>query len=874
MADVRCPMCGKATPADLDECQHCQARLRPIWESTPTGESIESSADQASDLPDWLKSLRAPDEQEAAQSAPNPEERSAPPDWLGDLRKQPAEVGSSKSDEISDDLTSRSDDSDASWLQDFLVEDDLAEGEALSGQLNSAFQPDDAGWLSRIGSTQIEEAQPQQSSETLDWLSEMEQAAPDLSPSGEQGWFSQQDSPPLEPAEPLPDWLTKADKDLPEWLAQEVAPPAAEPQGILEPEPFEELSAQEELPDWLQQASDSVQESAGPVDASMSEWTKLGPPESAAPEPLGDEAVNWLADGEEKLPDWLFSESSTAEPVEPAETASTHDEAKLAGEGLPDWAVPAEDIPDWLKPSLEAEGEAETLAPLFDEELAPAGLFSEEPQIGEVQAPEAEELATPEDEAAPWLADAEQAATGLGLTLGVQQTGDDLGWLDELEATYGGLSPNVPEQTAVSPGEAESLGLEPGTALPSWLSKASEDDAQALEGSAEGEAELKPSELPSWLQAMRPVGVMAAAASLAGEPEQQQIEGAGPLAGLRGALPAEPDVSQVQKPPVYSVKLQVTETQQLQAELLRGLIDAEGQPKVLPGRPAISSQDVIRLFIAVLLIFPLLLVLLTGLPLFGLPASSLEVEAVGKMIDGLPSGAPVLLAVDYQPGFSGEMDAVAAPVVQHLFERGAYLAVVSTISTGPVQAEHLLAKVRSSSGAPLQFLANTTNLGYIPGGATGLLAFARSPRTVLPTNLGGERAWEAAGLQGVDTLAKFALVIVATENPDVARYWIEQVQPLLGATPLVMVLSAQAEPVIWPYYHASPSQVQGLVGGLAGGAAYLVRSAQSGSATQFWSPYNLGIAIAVLLMILGGILHLISAQIARQKEKAGGERRP
>jgi hypothetical protein len=264
---------------------------------------------------------------------------------------------------------------------------------------------------------------------------------------------------------------------------------------------------------------------------------------------------------------------------------------------------------------------------------------------------------------------------------------------------------------------------------------------------------------------------------------------------------------------------------------------------------------------------------LTGVPQFGLPALSMEVNAVGEMIDSLAPGAPVLLAVDYQPGFTGEMDAVALPVVQHLFDQGAYLALVSTISTGPVQAEHLLSLAQSSSGAPLQTRMNSVNLGYIPGGATGLLGFAQSPSDVLPTNLAGERAWDAAGLQGVDSLEKFALVIVATENPDVARYWIEQVQPQLGATPLVMVLSAQAEPMVWPYYFANPSQVQGLVGGLAGGAAYLARSAQSGLATQYWSPYSAGALIAVLLMILGGIIYLISAQVARRKEKTGGEKR-
>ena len=30
MADTRCPMCGKVNPPDLDVCQYCGARLKPV----------------------------------------------------------------------------------------------------------------------------------------------------------------------------------------------------------------------------------------------------------------------------------------------------------------------------------------------------------------------------------------------------------------------------------------------------------------------------------------------------------------------------------------------------------------------------------------------------------------------------------------------------------------------------------------------------------------------------------------------------------------------------------------------------------------------------------------------------------------------------
>jgi hypothetical protein len=870
-------MCGKANPADLDECQYCQARLRPIWASAPAGDDL--SEDQASDLPEWLKSLRMPGQEQSEQTTSSQEGQEALPDWLGELRKQPGETAGSSSEEISDDLVGRTDDSASSWMQDFLGESDLPKDEIISDQRGDVFQPGNVDWISRISAEPIGEEQPQESAETLDWLAELEQAAPDLESPGEQGWHLQQASPqPFEASEPLPDWLAEEKPGAPELPGQEMVQDLFESESVVEPGQPEQPATQAELPDWLQQASTGVQDITTLGDGASSEWTRLGAAESVAPEPTSDETVNWLAGGDEELPAWLFEQPSENEPAEPIETLppATTDEAELAQEDLAEWPVTQEeDLPEWLKPLQEAPEEESPVPSSAAEALAPAGLFTEEPLGEEDQPlPAAEEPEifplTSEDESIPWLVGATAAMAGAELVLG-QDDEENPGWLEQLESIYGELSPNVMEEPAASEGVED---LEPGSALPIWLAKESEEEELAQEPGAEGEEELTRADLPSWLQAMKPVGVTAAAAALTGESEPQQIEGAGPLAGLRGALPAEPDVSQAQKPPVYSIKLQVTEPQQAQAELLGSLVEAEGRPQALPRSPVIRSQDVVRLLFAVLLIFPVLFVMLTGFPQFGLPMPAMEVNEVREIVDGLAPGSPVLLAVDYQPGFSGEMDAVALPVVQHLYERGAYLALVSTISTGPVQAEHLISQVQSTSGAPLQIQANTVNLGYIPGGAAGLLGFAQSPRDVIPTNLQGERVWETAGLQGVASLEKFALVVVATENPDVSRYWIEQVQPQLGATPMVMLLSAQAEPMVWPYYDAWPPQVQGLVGGLAGGAAYLVQGSQSGEATQFWSPYAAGVLIAVVLMILGGIFYLILAQIARRQEKAGGEKRP
>jgi hypothetical protein len=63
MAEIRCPMCGKPNPDNLDVCQFCEARLKPLTASLPSdavppdgtdGLQAPEQPEPSSDLPDWL----------------------------------------------------------------------------------------------------------------------------------------------------------------------------------------------------------------------------------------------------------------------------------------------------------------------------------------------------------------------------------------------------------------------------------------------------------------------------------------------------------------------------------------------------------------------------------------------------------------------------------------------------------------------------------------------------------------------------------------------------------------------------------------------------------------------------------------------------
>jgi hypothetical protein len=145
---------------------------------------------------------------------------------------------------------------------------------------------------------------------------------------------------------------------------------------------------------------------------------------------------------------------------------------------------------------------------------------------------------------------------------------------------------------------------------------------------------------------------------------------------------------------------------------------------------------------------------------------------------------------------------------------------------------------------------------------------AKSPRNVLPYALDERNVWAEAPLNAVNSVKNFAAVIVITNDSDTARIWIEQIGSVLqeASTPLLFITSAQAEPLIRPYYEATPAQVQGILAGLTGGVAYartLGNYQQNGS----WDAYSAGITISILIILIGSIAGVVMKLIVVDKNK-------
>jgi len=538
------------------------------------------------------------------------------------------------------------------------------------------------------------------------------------------------------------------------------------------------------------------------------------------------------------------------------------------------------DLPDWLR-SLNADQSAfPVTGPAEEQPSVPDWLRGMGGETKEEQPAEAP--AEPAVEKPDWLADlikdesGEPLSTDLPDWLSQQPaaptapfSGEEKDWTADLfsvgtaeqpepaggQPAEGEPPPSVPaftfdafeepEKPATPESEPES---EEGllSTLPDWVANVTAEEAETE--SAEGEAELAPAQLPSWLEAMRPTEEdqpSAPTEDLTGV----AAESSGPLIGLRGVLSVEPMKIRMRRAAAYSLKLHVTDEQKQRVALLEQLLADEPKPKSLPAAPVITAQYIFRLVIALALLLPVLWAVVSKGRLTPLPDASAVpgVMAMYNLVQRLPEDAPVLVAFDYEAGYSGEMDPAATAVLKHLMSRNAALALVSTSATGPALAERFMANLNNSDYA---------NLGYVPGGSIGLFSLTRSLRQALPYDLQGVDVWASGPLSSVNGVADFGLVLVLVSDPEIARAWVEQVAPVLkqGEAMMAIVASAQTSPLVQPYFAGFPRQIEGLVSGMAGGAAYESASAASGPARVVWDAYSLGLLVSVFIILIGTAL--------------------
>jgi hypothetical protein len=154
------------------------------------------------------------------------------------------------------------------------------------------------------------------------------------------------------------------------------------------------------------------------------------------------------------------------------------------------------------------------------------------------------------------------------------------------------------------------------------------------------------------------------------------------------------------------------------------------------------------------------------------------------------------------------------------------------------------------------------NLGYLPGGAAGVLEFIEAPQVAMPSS-------------GAASLSDYSAIVVLTDHAESGRVWVEQLQNhkqadlALASQPLLMVSTAQAAPLLQPY--VSSGQITGMINGLPDAVRYeFINNSRPGIARAYWDTFGLGLMFAIAAITLGSLWSLFTGIRARRAEAGQG----
>ena len=864
MTDILCPTCGRPNPDKLMSCDYCGSplgidgsslrdNLLPPEDKSGIGNNLSAEPDESSRLEDFFKS-EEPDDSSLRNDLLTPED----PDSRESLL-------SPKADESSrlDDFVQPTEPEKSSLRNDFFSADENNIWEPIQPSEPEETSPPEDISLSEDTSARnsFQAVEPEEISQPDDFDSPEFILKPDSqlkseldAPSPQEDFFLPEESteesilPPVWRKDlSLQDEVISS-RRIDESISSEPTEPLDDAELDLEPIDFPDDSG------WLDmlQGSDPTTYEQSDSDAEISP-----PPVEKKPQTDWLEKIKRLnkssdeVDDDSSFPDWL---SVTGKPeVEQKDSSSEQPEQPEETGELPEWLQLDEDdeqLNEFLQKKDLYESEIRTGQ---TKEFDPA----DAPEQGQ-QAPEPTEEKTEHIKFPSWAAKGDQSTPEKS-----PEIPNELKFLagTDQDSTSQIVDPfQIEEEDYIDDLFSEEL--------PGWLTKASEE-----KGGFVIEDEITHGDLPGWVQAMRPVVESTDTTGLS--EDEDYIENYGPLAGIPSVLPAEAehalDPEQAARKPLDLI---ATKTHQEYVNLLKSLIGEEKKVKPIIKPAPIQTQRILRWLISIILLVTTAATIIFGESVDTQLPSEAQITNTGygalyNQIEQLNDQQPVLIAFDYQPAATAEMHTAAASVVDHLMDRGIYLSLVSTQPTGPVLAEHFLSTTQEKHG--YSHSQQYVNLGYLPGESAGLVSFVIAPKQIIPLAFDGSNAWDSPPLAGVESIDDFVMILVITDDPNTAKVWIEQVGTIVEEGTLNMVISAQAEPLIQPYFRASPQYLSGYVSGVIDGLNYENLRGQPNLANAAWLPFNVGIIITVGIMFIGGLANGVLSLFSRHRARQIGE---
>ena len=524
----------------------------------------------------------------------------------------------------------------------------------------------------------------------------------------------------------------------------------------------------------------------------------VDPTPEAHPQDADHGEMELLPRAQDDLPDLL---RSLRQDDEDLSDLSTPGDGDLPGspEGIEETQFqediePEPDVPEWLdRIRQRAQTEADAAGEITQKIIAAQASLDDEKKEDQLRQFESliQKIHVEDDEQSPKDEPVDEASPDQSSAEG------DSDWLAKIRKKH------RPTQTAVPP---EQVSDREGDSLLQWLVTLEDGEALAEEGDE------------------------AKGSSLSKKPDDtQEVE----LSASARESTQEIILSETKSTRRRDQNLSISREEQARADQLSATIIDEKATRPIREPVKDFAPRWLRLAIGVLLIAVLSLALFFNPPA-DLPTGMQGEHSLGMIawLENLPADASLLFVLDYQAGYSAEMRIIAQPILDQVFQDARQVSILSATPAGSLLFNRLL------ENADLVDRLTIRDLGYYPSGPFSAFGLASQ---VNPT-------WQFRSqpdLLKALTAQPFDSILILADDYEGAVAWIEQFSSLAADTPIVLLVSAQAGPLLLPYWESG--QVVGVVSGISD----VVNIA--GEAATFanrWRAYQVGIVLMMIMLIM------------------------
>jgi hypothetical protein len=236
-----------------------------------------------------------------------------------------------------------------------------------------------------------------------------------------------------------------------------------------------------------------------------------------------------------------------------------------------------------------------------------------------------------------------------------------------------------------------------------------------------------------------------------------------------------------------------------------------------------------------------------------------ETRGVYNEIEALPEGTRVLVAFDYEPVSTPEMEPMATAILRHIFSRRLRVVGVTVITDGIGMGERVLNTMRQEFN--LTYGRDYVFLGYRAGSSAFIISMGEDLQRTFEVDNYGAHTQAMPIMQGLRSLRDFAYM-VDLHDDGYLDWWV-----IYGHERYGIKIGAAASAIMatgaYPFLQAH--QITGVVGALKGASEYEELIRRPGAAGAGMDAQSIIHIFAIALIVFGNVAYFLVRKLPEKE---------